>query len=165
MESRFAAPMCRDVKAMTRFFPVIFIGFAIVPFITGGPPWPAWLLVLWPIVFIGFLVYLASYKILAYIVTEDSLIIRYWGRPVTIPLADLASATVDPEAMRVPIRRGIAFSIMGVQQSRQWGAYRAYASDPGRAVVLSFPDRRIVVTPDRPEEFAALVREVRKLGS
>ena len=164
MESRFAAPMCRDVKAMTRFFPVIFGGNALVPFLMRFPC-PAWQLVLWATLQIGLLVYLASYKILAYIVTEDSLIVRYWGRPVTIPLADLASATVDPEAMRVPIRRGIAFSIMGVQQSRQWGAYRAYASDPGRAVVLSFPGRRIVVTPDRPEEFAALVRKVRKLGS
>ncbi len=164
MESRFAAPMCRDVKAITRFFPVIFGGNALVPFLMRFP-WPTWLLVLYATLQIGLLVYLASYKILAYIVTEDSLIVRYWGRPVTIPLADLASATVDPEAMRVPIRRGIAFSIMGVQKSNTWGAYRAYASDPGRAVVLSFADRRIVVTPDRPEEFAALVRQVGKLGS
>ena len=156
MESRFAAPMCRDVKAMTRFFPLIFGGNALVPFLMRFPL-PTWTLVLSATFQIGIVAYLASYKILAYIVTDDSLIIRYLGRPVTIPLASLASATVDPEVLPLPIRRGIAFSIMGVRQSSKWGTYRAYASDPSRAVVLSFADRRIVVTPDRPEEFAELL--------
>jgi hypothetical protein len=164
MESRFAAPMCRDVKAMTRFFPLIFGGNALVPFLMRFPG-PTWLWVLNSTLQIGLLAYLASYKILAYIVTDDSLIIRYLRHPVTLPLGSLVSVTVDPEVMPLPIRRGDAFSIRGVRQSSRWGSFRVYASDPSRAVVLSFADRRIVVTPDRPEEFAALLTRRTQAGA
>ncbi|MXY98022.1 MAG: hypothetical protein F4Z29_09805, partial [Gemmatimonadetes bacterium] len=37
--------------------------------------------------------------------------------------------------------------------------YRAYATDPKRSVVLKFQSQTVVVSPDRPDDFVASVKE------
>jgi len=41
--------------------------------------------------------------------------------------------------------------------------YRAFVADPTRSVVLLFGKRAVVVSPDRPEEFAAAVKALARL--
>jgi hypothetical protein len=49
---------------------------------------------------------------------------------------------------------GGIFSISGWFYRKGFGAYRAFVTDPRQTVVLRFPSRRVVLSPDDPEGFA-----------
>ncbi|WP_323844727.1 PH domain-containing protein [Microbulbifer magnicolonia] len=106
------------------------------------------------------LVLSALFAIRGYGVEDCTLLILRPGWKTRIPLQDLAEVKVDPEAMRASIRlfgNGGLFGIIGLFRNERLGRYRAFATDSARAVVLRFPARTLVVTPDRPEQFAAAV--------
>jgi Bacterial PH domain len=103
----------------------------------------------------------ALFTVRGYTVTPDSILIHRLFWTTRFPLADLHSAEVEPEAMRRSIRtfgNGGLFSFTGWFYSKALGAYRAFVTDPHRAVVLHFPRRNVVVSPSTPEDF---VRDVR----
>jgi hypothetical protein len=50
------------------------------------------------------------------------------------------------------------FCIAGLFSNRKLGRYRAFATDPQRAVVLELPARKVVVTPENPWQFLAALR-------
>ena len=50
---------------------------------------------------------------------------------------------------------GGIFSITGLFRNRALGNYRAFVTDLKRTVVLRFPERIIVVSPECPEKFVA----------
>jgi hypothetical protein len=81
-----------------------------------------------------------------------------------IPLDELQRAWADHEAtvksMRLFGNSGF-FCIAGLFSNRKLGRYRAFATDPVRAVVLQFSKRTIVVTPGDPWEFQAALRRFR----
>ena len=57
---------------------------------------------------------------------------------------------------------GGLFSIGGRNcRNRRLGRYDAYATDPARCVVLRFPDRIVVMTPDDPDAFVEAIEAVR----
>lgn len=77
------------------------------------------------------------------------------------PLAQLLSVAGDQEVFKGAVRlfgNGGIFSFTGFFWKRGLGIYRAFATDPGRAVVLKFRRRIIVVTPDDPQHFIVRVR-------
>ncbi len=77
----------------------------------------------------------------------------------TVNLSGLVSAEVDPFAITKSLRlfgNGGMFCFAGVFRNKRLGTFRLFGTDPGRAVVLRFPGRTVVVTPDRPEEFVVL---------
>ena len=77
-----------------------------------------------------------------------------------VPLEGLQRVEAAPDAMRRSIRlfgNGGLFAIAGWYRNRRLGSFRALATDPARSVVLHFPSRRIVVTPDDPQRFAQVV--------
>jgi hypothetical protein len=96
-----------------------------------------------------------------YQVEGRCLIIRRLVWSTCIRLDGLESATVDPAAMDGSLRlagNGGLFACTGLFRSRRLGTYRAFVTDLHRCVVLRCSARRpIVVSPDRPEEFAALL--------
>jgi hypothetical protein len=49
------------------------------------------------------------------------------------------------------------FAFTGYFRNKELGAYRAFMTDRRLAVVLRFPDRVIVVSPDRPEDFVSAI--------
>ena len=72
-----------------------------------------------------------------------------------LPLAGLRSVTGDVDAMRGSVR---VLATAAVCHHRPFlesklGWYRAYATDPSRAVVLRYPKRTIVITPHDPQQF------------
>jgi hypothetical protein len=74
-----------------------------------------------------------------------------------VPLDGLDAAEIVPDAMRRSVRlfgNGGLFAFAGWFRNRRLGTYRAFATDPSRSVVLRFPNRRVVVTPDDPQGFA-----------
>lgn len=96
---------------------------------------------------------------------DDTLEVLRFGRITRLPLAGLTTAEVDPEAFRrawkVMGNDGLG-AIVGSFRNRRLGAFQAFITDPARSVVLRWPGRTIVVTPDRPSEFVAEVR--RRIG-
>jgi hypothetical protein len=84
----------------------------------------------------------------------------FWRTRVS--LAGLLSASTDAQALRSSLRlfgNGGLFSFSGLFWNRRLGRFRIFATDPARAVVLRFEHRTIVVTPDRPGDFVAAVRD------
>jgi hypothetical protein len=112
---------------------------------------------------VSILVLAPFFAIRGYLLTEEALCVLRPGWRARIPLDDLVSVDADPDAMARSIRtfgNGGLFCIAGAFRNQRLGSYRAFATDPKRAVVLRFPSRTVVVTPERP---ADLVAEVMKL--
>ncbi len=81
-----------------------------------------------------------------------------------VPLDELRGAWVDHEATAKSMRlfgNSGYFCIAGLFSNRKLGRYRAFATDPVRAVVLDLPKRKVVVTPADPWEFQAALRRLR----
>lgn len=98
----------------------------------------------------------AVFAIRGYTVTVDAILVHRLFWTTRLPLAGLASAKVEPDAMRGSIRtfgNGGVFSFTGFYYRRALGNYRAFVTDPHRTVVLRFPKRTVVLSPVAPEEF------------
>lgn len=72
---------------------------------------------------------------------------------------------------RASIRRGMIkvwgngglFSFSGTFRSRELGMFRMYVTDLDRLVLLTIGERKVVMSPDDPEAFIALLRKERRL--
>jgi hypothetical protein len=95
-------------------------------------------------------------RVRGYTLTEDAITVRRGLRDTRLPLEGLRSVTGDVDAMRGSIRvlgNGGMFSITGRFWNGKLGWYRAFATDPSRAVILRYPKRTIVITPHDPQHF------------
>lgn len=106
----------------------------------------------------GLLLGAPLFAVRGYRIDGDTLLVLrpLWGTGFT--LHDLQSAEIDPDAMAGSLRvcgNGGLFSITGWYWNRRLGLYRAFVTTPSHAVVLRFPRRVLVVTPDDPEAFVA----------
>lgn len=158
---RFEAPWSTAVKLVTAGTVVLLV--VVVTVLGGRLPagsgfWPG--AVVWgaPLLILlgGLLFTVRGYRLEPTRLLVDRLL---W--PTAIELEGLEEAWHDPSAMRRSVRlfgNGGLFAIAGLFSNKRLGRYRAFATDPQRAVVLVFAERKVVVTPDRPDEF------VRQLG-
>jgi hypothetical protein len=106
-------------------------------------------------------------RVRGYVLTEDSITVRRGGWITRLPLTDLHSVSGDVEAMRSSIRllgNAGLFSFTGEFWNRKLGRYRALATDPGRAVVLRYPKRTIVISPHDPQHFIMRTRTLLKVA-
>jgi hypothetical protein len=151
----FSAPWSRTVRGAT-VLSLIILALPVLAMILAPtrPPLLAviLLLVLPPLIvaqtFAG--------RVRGYTLTEDAIIVRRGFRDTRLPLAGLRSVSGDAEATRGSVRvfgNGGLFSITGRFWNRKLGWYRAFATDPSRAVVLRYADRTIVITPHDPQHF------------
>lgn len=104
------------------------------------------------------------FAVLGYRVTDSSLQIRRPLWTTCVELRGLKDVRADSKAMSGSLRllgNGGLFSFTGRFRNRRLGSYRAWVTDPGRAVVLELPDRTVVVSPDRPEEMARILRKLK----
>lgn len=102
------------------------------------------------------------FVIRGYIITHETLFIQRFFWHSRVDLTGLTSCEIDPEAMSGSVRfgNGGLFCIVGFFHNDRLGNYRAYATDPKLAVILRFPDKIVVVTPDNPEQFVAALKEI-----
>lgn len=155
MHLRFSAPwspLLTTLSALT-------VGLAIF-FLSAGLTVAAVILVL-------VLALAAWFAIVGYVVETDAVIVRRPLSQVRLPLDGLESVEADPAAMRWALRTfgiGGPFAFVGHYRSGRLGAFTAYATDRKRAVVLRWPSRAVVVTPDDPETFVAAVAAAADLG-
>lgn len=83
-----------------------------------------------------------------------------WATVIRLPEVDTVEFT--PQAFRWAWRvwgNGGFFSISGWFYQRPRGLFRAWVTDPGRAVTLRLGRRRIVVSPEPPLEFVDAIAE------
>jgi hypothetical protein len=79
-----------------------------------------------------------------------------------LEILTLAAAEFQPGAMSKSLRicgNGGAFSFTGWFWNRRLGKFRAFVTDFRRTVVLRFPEKTVLVSPDAPEDF---VRELNR---
>lgn len=147
---RYRAPLGASVKWITAGVVVLFAGIGFVtPW--GGAAAGA------------LLVGLFAFGPSGYSFEGRDLVIhrRAWA-PARVPLTGLTGARVAPDAMRWSLRtfgNGGVFGFTGWFYNSRLGRYRAWVTDPKRAIVLEFGDGSIVVSPGRSHLFVDELRQ------
>jgi hypothetical protein len=127
--------------------------------LSDAPPIVGWVMVGVPLTLT---VACALFTVRGYVLDGHTLWIQrlIWQTPLS--LVGLRDAEYDPAAMSWSLRlfgNGGFFSFSGWYRSRTLGIYRAWVMDPKRSVVLRFDRRVVVISPDRPAHFVAVVKE------
>ena len=98
----------------------------------------------------------ALFVVRGYTLQERTLLIKRLLWSSRLNLSTLISVTHDPEVFEGALRafgNGGLFSFCGLYRSSKLGFFHVYGTDPKRAVVLRFPNKTVVITPDLPEQF------------
>jgi hypothetical protein len=97
-----------------------------------------------------------------YVLTERYLEVRRLGWNTALPLVGLEAVTGEPDGLKGSLRlfgNGGLFGITGWFWNRRIGRFRAYATDPGRVVLLRYRDgKKVVVTPGDVQHFITQAR-------
>ena len=164
----FNAPWSRSVKLTTVCTSIVLIGIGLFGIVVGQYIKTLWFLWFISIVIQPFaiLIIIFFYMIRGYVITENTLLIKrlFWN--TKLDLACLLSVVVDPEAMsgsKRTIGNGGVFAITGLYWNKKNGSFRAFATNLKLTVILKFINQTIIVSPDKPEEFAAKLKELRSL--
>ena len=131
---------------------------AVVPVCLLKKPEWTHLLVLLPLLLPG----AALFIIRSYTIEPNALAIQRLLCTTRLPLSGLQSAEAMPGVMRGSLRlfgNGGMFSITGLYRNRALGNYRAFVTDQTKTVVLRFPKRTVVVSPEDPERFVAEISQ------
>jgi len=163
--AQFSAPWSRSVAAVTTVAVLVLL-LVILAGLLAGPRQ----LLAWRVAMIGvpLAVLLGSlpFMVRGYVLTETHLEVRRLGWRSLLPLADLVAVTGEPQGLRGSLRlfgNGGLFGISGWFWNRSIGRFRAYATDPDRAVLLRYRDgSKIVVTPHDVQHFLIKVRTLIK---
>ena len=134
-------------------FTVVIISAVAIPILLKNPM--GWLVAL-------ILPAAALFIIRSYTIEPNTLAIQRLLWTTRLPLSGLQSAEVVPDVMRGSLRlfgNGGMLSITGLYRNRALGNYRAFVTDLNRTVVLRFPKRTIVVSPENPDRFVAEISQ------
>lgn len=162
----FGAPIGRRVKAVTWLVAAVIGGAIALNLVLGFglnlPVKSLWAMGLAPLAGLLVAVPVCLYsQVLGYRVSGGELIAVRRRRLTRFKLQGLQGVEVDPEAMKFSVKvfgNDGAGAITGEFRNRRLGDYEALVTDRDRAVVLRWPTRCLVVSPDRPADFVAAVR-------
>jgi hypothetical protein len=151
----FKAPWGWTLILVSAFASVALLAVSVTGFTTLSHRHPAGALLIMAAP-VGILLGCALFTVRGYSLGQGLLLVHrlFWATP--LPLAGLQAASYEPNAMRWSLRtfgNGGFFSISGFYRNRRLGSYRAFVTDLKRTVVLRFPSRTIVVSPEVPEQF------------
>jgi hypothetical protein len=166
--AEFAAPWSRGVR-VTTVAACALLGSLLVIGVWFGPQ----RLLLWRMAMIGvplaLLLGALPFMVRGYTLTESQLQVRRLGWSTRLPLAGLAAVSGEPQGLRGSLRlfgNGGLFGISGWFWNRRIGRFRAYATDPERAVLLRYRDgTRVMVTPHDVQQFIVRARTLAGLAS
>jgi hypothetical protein len=147
----FKAPWSPLLLLITASMTVLQVGISAVGYFTNGP------LNLF-VVYIPLTILIGTifFTIRGYQITPHFLYINRFLWQTRISLEALKSVEINPQATKGSLRlfgNGGLYSISGLFRNRTLGKYRAFITDPKKSVVLKFPIRTIVISPDSPELF------------
>lgn len=163
----FRAPWSRSLKLASAFS----LGILAIVFVVGlrsvqmNAPWFASAVLLATPASIALLA--LPFVVRGYVLTDREIIVQRLGHATRLSLDGLQSVTGDAEAMTRAFRlfgNGGLLSFTGLFWSRRLGRFRAFATDPSRAVVLKYHKRTIVITPHDPQQFIMRARTVLKFA-
>ena len=165
--AEFSAPWSRALRVTTAASVAVLLTVMLAGLLTG----PRQLRV-WQIAMVGVpLVLLLSalpFMVRGYVLTETHIEVRRLGWSTLLPLTGLVAVTGEPEGLRGSLRlfgNGGLFGISGWFWNRRLGRFRAYATDPGRVVLLRYRDgKKVVVTPHDVQHFIVRVRALAKIN-
>jgi hypothetical protein len=154
----FTAPWSRSLRCTTLVSVAL---LAALPLVTAGTQAP--MSARAAIIALPLLILAGSVPcvIRGYTLAGNRLLVRRAGWSSIVELRDLRDAHVDARAMQGSWRlfgNGGLFCFAGRFRNRRLGSYRAFATDPARSVVLTFADRKVVVTPGDPVAFVAALQ-------
>ena len=157
----YRAPWGTSLKIMSLIGAIILIGIpASSVILTQSGKTPQLVLSIIPLtILVGTLLF----TIRGYELTNKILYVRRLLWRNKIELDNLKSVEMQPNAMSGSIRtfgNGGLFSFSGMFKNSTLGPYRAFVTDPKNSIVLRFPNRIIVVTPDQQQEFVAVVKSM-----
>ena len=163
IKAAFGAPFGRMLKMTTTLALFVCFGIPLIGLFSYSDfPGPLlWSMMLLPLLFVAGA---AAFIIRGYSVTDGVLLIHRLGWSFRVELASLLSVEADPSALNGSIRlagNGGLFAFCGWFRNSKLGVYRAFCTDPAHAVVLRFPDRTVVVTPDQPDKFVQAIKEIK----
>jgi uncharacterized protein (DUF58 family) len=97
---------------------------------------------------------------------RELVVLRRGVRPLVFPLGSLAAArpTAMPHSSRLPGSVGL-FGWWGWFANRNWGRFKAYATDRRRGVLLEWPGFKLFISPEDPEGLCHAVVERRRGGT
>jgi hypothetical protein len=160
----FRAPWSRSLLVVSTLGTIVLLGAGVLGWTQANlPPLARLAMVLGPGLV---LVLTALWTIRGYQLSAGVLRVQRLFWATRLPLAGLVSAEADATATRGSFRlwgNGGLFSLSGLFWNRRLGRYRLLATDPRRAVVLTFARGVVIVTPDAPEVFVATVRQAAAL--
>ncbi len=165
MTESFTAPWSRLLKWVSLGVSGILIG--VVFLVARDLATSSWIRALAVLGTLAAVLLSALFTIRGYELDGAVLRIRRLLWSTLLELDGLRSVEADPEAMKRSLRlfgNGGLFSFTGLFRSKKLGNYRAYVTDPGRAVVLKFGNRTVVVSPGDPTLFARRIQELRRLS-
>jgi hypothetical protein len=155
----FKAPWGKTLNWISAFCIVIILAVTTAPLLFKINPEPVSWLVALPLLLLPVA---ALFVVRSYAIEFNELLIRRLLWTTRLPLAGLQSAEVLPDVMRGSLRlfgNGGMFSISGLYRNRALGNYRAFVTDLKKTVVLRFPKRTVVVSPENPEQFVAEISQ------
>ena len=163
VQVEFSAPWSRSVRLLTAVAVTVLASVTLASLlITPRLPLPVRVALVGAPLLVLLLAPL--FMVRGYIVTDSQIEVRRLGWRTILPLAGLAAVTGEPEGMRGSLRllgNGGLFAICGWFWNRRIGRYRAYATDPERAVLLRYRDgTKVVLTPHDVQHFIVRVRRL-----
>jgi len=163
--AEFPAPWSRSLSVVTTLSVSLLLVVMLVGLLTGPRQlavWRAGMVGVPLVVLLGAL----PFTVRGYVLTAEHIEVRRLGWSTVLPLAGLVAVSGEPEGLRGSVRlfgNGGLFAITGWFWNRRIGRFRAYATDPGRVVLLRYRDgRKIVVTPHDVQHFIVRLRTVAK---
>jgi hypothetical protein len=165
--ARFSAPWSRSLRVLTTAAVALLLALVLIGFLVG--PRQSWV---WRVAMVGvpLAVLLGSllFMVRGYVVTESQIEVQRLGWSTVLPFAGLAAVSGEPHGLQGSLRlfgNGGLFGISGWFWSRRIGRFRAYATDPERAVLLRYRDgRKVLVTPHDVQHFIVRVRNLAGLS-
>lgn len=150
MQNTFQAPWSNMLKLTT----LLSIGILLLAAFTGRGT----------ITYIAVVLLLASMLLFirGYSVQNGQVVIHGLGWNKAYNLAELVDVEAKPLATSGSWRsfgNSGLYSMLGYYRSPDLGNYLAFITDTQNTVVLSFQEKRVVVSPDDPEAFVRVVRE------
>ena len=161
--ARFSAPWSRSLRVLTTAAVALLLALVLIGVLVG--PRQSWV---WRMAMVGLpLVILVGsllFMVRGYVLTDSGIEVRRLGWSTALPFAGLVAVSGAPQGLRGSLRlfgNGGLFAISGWFWNRRIGRFRAYATDPERAVLLRYRDgKQVVVTPHDVQHFIVRVRSL-----
>lgn len=162
--NRFEAPWGTLLKVVTGAVTVLMAGSLVVIWVS---PVTLWVQFLVAVLLVGALIAGPLFQVRGYRIAGGMLEVLRSGWWTRLPLAGLRSVEPVPGRALAGVRlfgNGGFWSFTGWYWNSRLGRYRCFVNDPGRAVLLRYEGRSVVVAPEDPERFMRVLRREAGLG-